>query len=77
MDIIRQRHSVREYLDKPIPEELRKQLNVYAEELNRTGNLHIQIIYDEPECFSSRMAHYGQFKNTNNYIVIYAHRLSV
>ena len=70
MDCIRQRHSVRQYLDKPIPEEIREQLNACAEELNRAGNLHMQVIYDEPECFSSRMAHYGKFENAKNYIVM-------
>lgn len=70
MDIIRRRHSVRQYLDKPIPRELREQLDAYAEELNRAGGLHMQIIYDEPECFRSRMAHYGRFENCGNYIAV-------
>ena len=70
MDWIRQRHSVRQYLDKPIPEETRQKLNAYAEELNQAGRLHIQIFYDEPACFSSRLAHYGRFENANNYVVM-------
>jgi len=69
-EIIRSRHSVRQYLDKPIPEEIRSQLDAYAAELNREGNLHIQILYDEPACFQSRMAHYGQFENAANYIAL-------
>ena len=69
-EIIRSRHSVRQYLDKPIPEEIRSQLDAYAAELNREGNLHMQILYDEPECFQSRMAHYGQFENAANYIAL-------
>ncbi len=70
MEAIQSRHSVRQYLDKPIPEEIRKELDAYAEELNRQGNLHMQILYDEPQCFSSRMAHYGRFENCSNYIVM-------
>lgn len=62
MDLIRQRHSVRQYLDKAIPEEIRKELDDYAEKLNQEGNLRMQIIYDEPACFSTRMAHYGSFE---------------
>lgn len=69
-EIIRSRHSVRQYLDKPIPEEIRSRLNAYAAELNREGSLHIQILYDEPACFQSRMAHYGQFENAANYIAL-------
>lgn len=70
MELIRERHSVRQYLDKKIPEEIREQLNAYAVKLNAVGGLHMQIIYDEPECFNSRMAHYGKFENTKNYIAM-------
>lgn len=70
MELIRRRHSVRQYLDKPIPADIRKQLDDFAGELNETSGLHIQIMYDEPECFSSRMAHYGKFENANNYIAM-------
>ena len=70
MELIRRRHSVRQYLDRPIPADIREALDACAEELNRTSGLHMQVIYDEPECFSSRMAHYGQFSNANNYIVM-------
>ena len=70
MDLIRRRHSVRQYLDQPIPKDIRKELDACADELNKTGNLHMQIIYDEPVCFSSRMAHYGRFENAKNYIAM-------
>ncbi len=70
MELIRQRHSVRQYQNKPIPDDIREKLNACVKELNAAGNLHIQIFYDEPVCFSSRMAHYGRFENANNYIVM-------
>lgn len=70
LEAIQSRHSVRQYLDKPIPEEIRKVLNDHAEELNQQSGLHMQILYDEPQCFSSRMAHYGRFENCSNYIVM-------
>ena len=70
MDLIRERHSVRQFLDKVIPDDIRKQLDDYAEKLNQDGGLHMQIIYDEPACFSTRMAHYGSFENCKNYIVM-------
>ena len=70
MELIRSRHSVRQYLDKPIPEELQSRLNEYAEELNRQSGLHMQILYEEPDCFNSRMAHYGKFENAANYIAM-------
>ena len=43
MELMRSRHSVRQYLDKPIPQELRNQLNAYTERLNAESGLHIQI----------------------------------
>lgn len=70
MEIIRSRHSVRQYLDKPIPQALRSALDDCAEALNRESGLHMQIVYDEPECFNSRMAHYGKFENAKNYIAM-------
>lgn len=70
MEVIRARHSVRQYLDKPIPVEIRNELNAYAEELNRKGGLNMQVIYDEPECFNTRMAHYGRFLGCSNYIAV-------
>ena len=70
MELMRERHSVRQYLDKKIPAEIRAQLDDYAAELNAEGNLHMQLIYDEPTCFNSRMAHYGRFENCSNYIAM-------
>ncbi len=67
---IEARHSVRQYLDKPIPANVRAALDACASALNATGGLNMQIIYDEPECFNSRMAHYGRFENASNYIAL-------
>lgn len=76
MELMRTRHSVRQYLDQAIPNEIREQLDQYTRELNEKGNLHIQIIYDEPECFNSRMAHYGKFENCRNYIAVVGKKTS-
>ena len=70
VELMKSRHSVRQYHDKKISEDVRETLNMYAAELNEKGGLHMQIIYDEPECFNSRMAHYGKFENCNNYIAM-------
>ena len=70
IEIMKQRHSVRQYLDKPIPAEIRTQLDSYVAELNKESKLNIQIIYDEPNCFNSFMAHYGKFSGVSNYIAI-------
>ena len=70
LEAIRARHSVRAYQEKPIPAELRRQLNDCVEALNRESGLHITIQYDDPAGFDSRLAHYGSFRNVANYIVL-------
>ena len=70
LELMKARHSVRQYLDKPIEAETRAALDAYAAQLNEQSGLHLQIIYDEPECFRSRMAHYGNFENCANYIAV-------
>lgn len=69
-EIMKERHSVRQYTDKPIESEKRSELDALVSELNRKNELHIQICYDEPKCFDSFMAHYGKFSGVNNYIAL-------
>lgn len=64
------RHSVRQYTDKAIEPEKREALNALVEEINREAGLHIQILYEEPKCFDSFMAHYGKFTGVKNYIAL-------
>ena len=68
MDVIRSRHSVRQYTGKRIPDELREQLDAFAGELNRESSIRIRIFYDEPACYGTRMARYGRFENCRDYI---------
>ena len=63
-----ERHSVRQYLDRPVPEETRERLDAYVGALNRESGLNIQTVYDEPGCFGSFMAKYGTFSGCTNYI---------
>lgn len=73
MDIIQlmqERHSVRQYKIQPIEQEKRDEINQYINEININSGLNMQVFYDEPDCFNSFMAHYGKFKNVSNYIAI-------
>lgn len=67
---MKERHSVRQYTDKKIEKEKREVLNTLIDKINQKAGLHIQIIYDEPKCFNSMMAHYGKFDGVNNYIAL-------
>ncbi len=73
MDIneaIRERHSVRQYQDKPLPAEIREKLTALIKECNEKSGLNMQLICDDPECFDTFLAHYGKFKNAVNYVAI-------
>ena len=70
IDLMRRRHSVRQYLNKPIEKEKRDVLNNTANFINQKTGLSIKICYDEPNAFKSFLSTYGKFKNVNNYIVL-------
>lgn len=70
LEVMQQRHSVRQYTSQAIEPEKRTILDELVAEINQKAGLHIQIIYDEPKCFDSFMAHYGKFKGVSNYIVL-------
>ena len=70
LELMNERHSVRQYTEQKIEDEKRRILDELAEELNMKSGLHMQIIYDEPKCFNSMMAHYGKFSGCSNYIAI-------
>ena len=68
--IIKPRHSVRQYEDRKIEPEKRDILLKELDKINQEGHLHIQILFDEPKCFDSFMAHYGKFSGVRNYIAL-------
>lgn len=70
LSIMKERHSVRQYKDDPIPEEIRKSLTEEVEKQNKESGLHMQIFFDEPKCFDSLMSHYGKFSGVKNYLAI-------
>lgn len=70
LGIIKQRHSVRQYTNRPIESEKRAALDTLIGELNKKAGLSIQIVYDDPKCFDSFMAHYGKFNGVRNYIAL-------
>lgn len=70
LEAIDARHSVRAYLDRPIPPDVCAALDAFTLECNRASGLHIFIRYDDPRGFDSRLAHYGSFRDVSNYIVL-------
>lgn len=70
LEVMKSRHSVRQYTDKKIESDKRSVLDKLAHECNLESGMNIQIIYDEPKCFDSFMAHYGKFSGCKNYIAV-------
>lgn len=69
-ELIKNRHSVRQYDNKRIESEKREILNELISKINQEAILHIQAVYDEPEAFNTFMAHYGKFTGVSNYIAL-------
>lgn len=63
------RHSVRKYIDKPIEENLIKILQEKVNECNNLGNLHIQLVTNEPKAFKGKMA-YGTFSGVSKTTIL-------
>ena len=70
MEAIRPRHSVRQYTDKPLGEDVIRPLEEEIAAYNKESGLHIQLVKNEPKAFDSFMAHYGKFSGVTNYIAM-------
>ena len=70
LELMKGRHSVRQYKNQAIELAKREAINALINDVNAKSKLSIQAFYDEPKCFNSFMAHYGKFENVENYIAI-------
>lgn len=69
-EAIKDRHSVRAYKDIPLDNDIVNSLELEIKELNASGNLHMQLVKNEPKAFQGVLAKYGKFRNVKNYIVM-------
>ena len=69
-DIVKARHSVRSYTNQEIKGKVKDALEEIITTCNQEGKLNIQLVLNEPKAFDTFMAHYGNFDNVNNYIVM-------
>ncbi|MBQ6747006.1 MAG: nitroreductase [Bacteroidaceae bacterium] len=68
-EAIEARHSVRAYKEQPLAKEVVIELQKKIADLNGKGQLHMQLILNEPRAFKGVFA-YGKFFGVNNYIVV-------
>ena len=70
LEIMRARHSVRQYTAEKIEPQKREALEELTRECNEASGLNIQLFFEEPKCFAGRIAHYGSFLGVENYIAL-------
>jgi len=69
-EAIAARHSVRAYQEQPLTDADAQALQEKIDEVNRAGQLHIQLIRNEPKAFLGPFARYGKFSGVTDYLVM-------
>lgn len=64
-----ERHSVRDYIEEPLAQELIDQLNERIRLFNSVSSLNLQLVVNEPKAFKG-LNSYGKFHGVQNYIVM-------
>ncbi len=59
LEAISERHSVRSYKDKPLDDNIAKELQDEITVCNKESGLNIQLVTGEKNAFDGFMAHYG------------------
>ncbi len=70
LEALKERHSVRKYLDRQFDNETIEKLQDKISILNEEGNLHLQLVVNEPKAFSGGIFSYGKFSGVSNYIMV-------
>ena len=70
IEAIKQRHSVRQYLDKEILQDIIAELQAEIDACNKESGLNIQLVTNEPKAFEGFLAHYGKFSGVKNYFAL-------
>lgn len=66
---LEQRHSVRSYLEDPIPDIIRDRLKAEVTMINtQQAGLRFQLCFDDPAPFKGFRRSYGMFNNARNYL---------
>ena len=69
LEAIRERHSVRKYIDKALADDVKARLEEEIEKINKESGLHVQLITGEYRAFKGPMA-YGKFSGVSSYLVM-------
>ena len=69
LEAVAQRQSIRKYKNMPLEPGIVNIIEEKIKEVNSKGDLHIQLITNEPKAFKGKMA-YGTFYGVTNYIAM-------
>ena len=70
LEAVKNRHSVRRYMNISIKEKCVETLSEKIQEINEKTGLKIQLVLNDPDAFTGILAHYGQFYGVNNFFVM-------
>lgn len=70
LEALKERHSVRKYIDRQLDNETIEKLQDKISILNEEGDLHLQLVVNEPKAFSGGIFSYGKFSGVSNYIMV-------
>ena len=70
MEVMRSRHSVRKFDNRPIEEKTAELIREEISRCNDESGFHFQLITDEPEAFQAGKPSYGEFKGCRNYLAV-------
>ncbi|MDD7618818.1 MAG: nitroreductase family protein, partial [Bacillales bacterium] len=74
MQAIAIRHSVRQFTDQPIEEEVLQELRQEIEAINEESGLSFRLFSNEPTAFDGFLAHFGKFQKARNYFALIGKR---
>ena len=69
-ELMRSRHSVRAFADRPIEGAVSEALEAQVTAENERAGLSMQLCLDAPGAFDGRLAHYGSFRNVRNHLAL-------
>ncbi len=72
MELIKQRHTVREYLDKAISKEHVVEIEQYLKQINQEAKTNFQLVLKAPQVFTDYLKPKENFENAQNYIALVA-----
>lgn len=70
IEAIHARHSVRNYIDRPLADDIVARLRALIADYNTASGLNMQLVTGDPDTFDCFWAHYGKFSGVTNYIAL-------